>query len=323
MWFQRLWRTIARFFSWLAGDHQKLQEDADETIAATPFDIQPITAHVDLRFPVFSVEEIARAMNLETQGRERGQQEQPPNDSTALDPVEVGILEEGRKWANRASKEWEEVAELQEVYQLAARIKAQIEKTLEAERIAVSDLKSEAKAPLDQSYLTRDHARDKKSAFEEFRREHSLSRASRYPESGIWNVAVLALIIIIEALFNGTQLATGLSTGLIGGWLQALIFAALNAGIAFLLGWSARFVFHRRVLLKAVGCTLVLIWIVWATGLNFGIAHFRNALAIDRDNASSIALADSMSHPLKVANFYSVLLLTMGLGSPLSHSSMG
>ncbi len=308
-WLQRLWRAIAKFFLWLAGDrpqpiaHDDCDEDNKAIVVASPVEIEPLHTHVELHFPGLAINETARAFELEKQGRERGALEQPPSDSTALDPIELDIVAWAHQQARRMSEEWQMRRRFAtDTSARRARTARKSKKPWRPNGLRVSNLRAEAKAPLNRSYLARDDAREKKREFESFRRQHGLDRASRYPEAGIWNIAVLVGLIVVEALFNGTQLATGPSTGLIGGWGQAALFAALNAGVSFPLGWIARYVFHRQAALKLFGYVIAALALMWVIGLNLAVAHFRDALAIDPDNVWTAALSGLLSRPLVIAN---------------------
>jgi hypothetical protein len=307
--FRRLFLALARFFGWLGGRTDNPRDEQPASIAEESHG----QVEVGLHPPEIGVEELARSMNLEALGRERGLTEQPPSDAAALDPVEITICHEIEKRFHAVREEWERVAALNELHAEAAKIDAQISRILEDATIAVSALRAEAKVPLNQSFKTRENARESKQHLDDFRRNHGLTRPAQYSESRWGRVAsIVGLVMVIETFANGSVLATGLYGGEFAGWSWALIFAGFNAGGAFLWGLSCRYIFHRKIAFKLIGFMLILFAVLYAAGLNLGVAHFRDALSINPDDAPVTALRALREHPLEIANLYSALLLVMG-----------
>jgi hypothetical protein len=306
--FRRLFLLIAKFFSWLA---RKPESPPDQQPPAAAHESQA-EVKVDLHFPEIGVEEMARLMNLEALGRERGLKEEPSADATELDPVELTICNELGNQFNTVKDGWESVAALNELHAEAARIDSQIDRILEDATIAASALEAEAIEPVNRSYQARESARESKRDLEGFRITHGLDRPARNSESRSGPIAIVVLVVAIETFTNGSALATGLYGGESEGWSWALVFAGFNAVGALLLGLSCRFIFHRKVKLKLAGFMLILFAVLYAAALNLGVAHFRDALAVNPDDAATIALRTLRESPFKIANFYSVLLLVMG-----------
>jgi hypothetical protein len=100
--------------------------------------------------------------------------------------------------------------------------------------------------------------------------------------------------------------------GEVQGWSMAVALALFNAGVGFLMGWICRFVFHRSTALKIIGVVLIFVSACYGLFVNLGVAHFRDALNLNPDDAPALALKALVHNPFDIANFYSVLLFIMG-----------
>lgn len=87
----------------------------------------------------------------------------------------------------------------------------------------------------------------------------------------------------------------------------------MNTLAGFFLGLAARAIFHRRLLWRLAGFTLLLLAIFWGTALNFAIAQFRDALAVNADDAFSLVMKMLWEHPFAITNFLSLFLLIIGV----------
>ena len=84
------------------------------------------------------------------------------------------------------------------------------------------------------------------------------------------------VLIVIEVMVNGTFLAKGSELGLLGGAVEASIFAALNVLISFFIAfYGVRQLNHRRTLLKLIGIISIILYILFSLSLNLALAHYR------------------------------------------------
>lgn len=77
-----------------------------------------------------------------------------------------------------------------------------------------------------------------------FQRANKLRDKAKYPSSTFWHIFVIALILIGEGLANSYFFGQGNDLGLLGGFLEALFFAAINVGFAGMVAFCLRYVFH-------------------------------------------------------------------------------
>src|SRR4051812_29783121 len=83
-----------------------------------------------------------------------------------------------------------------------------------------------------------DHAVQRNRELEDFRAHNRLTRPATYPEGSatFMRYAVLLALIVFEGAANAYFFSMGLESGLIGGFLAAGLFAAVNLVTAFVLG---------------------------------------------------------------------------------------
>ena len=82
--------------------------------------------------------------------------------------------------------------------------------------------------------------------------------------------------MIAEIVLNGFLLSKGSALGIVGGILEAFIFAVLNVGVALIFAtFLVPLVNHRSIFVKMVGIVFVLAFLGWTFGLNLSLAHYR------------------------------------------------
>ena len=145
-----------------------------------------------------------------------------------------------------------------------------------------------------------DIARSRKEELASFKTLQRLNReaAERTGTGRFFRISILVLLILVEGVVNASFFATGLDTGLLGGFFEAGMAATFNVGIAFTLGRVAvPYLFHRRTSLKVVGFvgTLLALAVICIVGL--AISHYRDALTSELANATSVAQHALLADP--------------------------
>lgn len=125
-----------------------------------------------------------------------------------------------------------------------------------------------------------------------FRSEHKRSEKARYPASTFWHYFIIALILIGEGLANSYFFGQGNDLGLLGGFLEALFFAAINVGFAGVVAFCLRYVFHRYSNKQVMGW----LGVVFFTGIMVFVAcvaalyRFQAANATDATEIGLLSL---------------------------------
>jgi hypothetical protein len=150
---------------------------------------------------------------------------------------------------------------------------------------------------------------------EKFRAENRLDRPSNRPESRILHFGIAAVLFVVKSVLNGLFLARGLAFVYVQGLGEAAIIAGLNVGSGLVLGASfLRWLHHRRAFWALLGCIGIFAYGCLAIALNFGVAHYRDALGgPDPENAATLAWPSLQAQPFHVADINSLLLLVMGI----------
>lgn len=158
---------------------------------------------------------------------------------------------------------------------------------------------------------TIEEAGNKRRALVRFKDDNDLLQDARYPESKILHLAVLFLILVVEGAFNAFFFSDN-PLGLLGGFFQAVLIAAVNVGVCFLAGrlllpqlnlnnWGAR---------KWGGIILLLVCSAFVIALHLSAAHLREALqqSTDVDYLRSLAF-----DPRTLQDMQSLVLIGLGL----------
>ncbi len=147
----------------------------------------------------------------------------------------------------------------------------------------------------------------------EFKKENNLRRTATYPDSSIWTFGILLVALCVESLFNGLFFAKGNDLGLVGGVSIAFIISFLNISFGFASGYLVLRNFnHLSVVRKYLGLIFFLFLIFLSFVFNILIAHYREALSIDPDNATTLAVESFRGGILAVSDVESWLLFLVG-----------
>ncbi len=124
------------------------------------------------------------------------------------------------------------------------------------------------------------HLREERSRLadlERFKSENRISRDAHYPASPLLAFGILSVLILVEACINGVLFADSSDRGLFGGWLEAMVLAITNVGVAFLVGHLLLPQLNRRSLFaKAGAIVLALAGFAALIAVNLFGAHYRD-----------------------------------------------
>ena len=113
---------------------------------------------------------------------------------------------------------------------------------------------------------------------------------------------------------NGFFLAKGSELGYLGGAAEALVFALLNIGVAFLAGAiGVRELNHRNWLRKLFGLVALLCYLAMAIVLNLTLAHYREVAGALVSDAGQEVLMRLRTDPLGIADVKSWLFFGLGM----------
>lgn len=145
-----------------------------------------------------------------------------------------------------------------------------------------------------------------------FCRQHGINREAVYPESHLWHLALLVLMVLVESMANTTMFAKG-SNGIVGGFMEALVVSGLNVLLSFSVGMALRGVnashLGLRCLAVLAGVGYACVWPLY----HLTIGHYRTSLVIDSQGAATAAISRVLENPLSLDDLHSWMLVIIGL----------
>ncbi len=264
-------------------------------------------------FPQINIENIARDAELERKARENAEQDLPPKNSTALDAVEIDLMERIGDLRRRGLENYHRN---REVYQ--RRIN-QVQSAHAAIRTAagsaIGDFQAEVRSFRGGMVSVVKDLKEWNAAVNAFRSKHRLDR----PAFKAANTATVALTVvgclILETALNGYLFAQRNTLGLLGGVMVALLVSIVNVTFSGLCGQGAKLVTNRNWILKIAGSAIVAVWIAFTLGYNLAVAHFRDEVerVSDWALAAEAGLQSLLREPFTLSSIESWLLMAWGV----------
>lgn len=161
-----------------------------------------------------------------------------------------------------------------------------------------------------------DVARARKEELDRFKHKNGLNRLPLVPQGNEKLVIVVIAFALVgaEAFLNMSFFAKGLSTGLLGGFVEAGIAATVNVAISFIFGvYFVRCIHHIKLLPKLFGYLTGAVIGCFILTMAFGIAHYRDALVMGADNAMSLGLQTLLASPTGLKENSSWLLFLVSV----------
>lgn len=293
--------AIGKIFSWLFVSRKST--DAED--------------HPDLVPLVF--EDLKKELDVELEARKLARSGLPEVDATALSYPEMKILQRleavranYKKWALTRINSIHEQLNSFDITLLVNRSKQYAD---EYERLANKEI-SDAEMELGRR---RTAAQRQQDELDSFCKEHKLSRDAHYPQGLVKASLILVGVALIglEGFVNAFFFAQGLDSGLVGGFFQAIILAAINFLVpAFLGRLLIPNVNHTYPGRRLIGYLAGLFVIAFMTTSALAIGHYREAmgLAVDEQiNAAALALQTLQAAPLGLTELSSWLLFCISM----------
>lgn len=275
---------------------------------------KPRKGHPDL-YPL-EVDKLAKELRLVDEAKRLGEAGLPACDATLISGPEAAVVQRVEK-ARQDYVDWAALR-LNVLSQDLGRRNI----TQDVNRARQADKEFERKASTlltEQDSILRtlgETARKRKAELDAFRTEHGLTREAHFPSGTRTYLlyAVLFLLVGVEGVLNARFFAQGLDSGLLGGFAEAAIMAAINVAVAFLLGkFAIRYVNHRSAALKTLGLAALAFSFFVMACVGMGIAHYRDSLTAEVANPAKAALDAFIEHPLHLRDFFSWALFAISM----------
>jgi hypothetical protein len=267
------------------------------------------------RYQEIHVERIKVELRLESRATQAGKRELPPTDSTSLDPVEHEIVE---KFEGERKVQLDEFLGHLKVRQDQL-VEYQIGPTATEATAVAQDAEARFHAlrtrRLEELFRLREDVLAADADLRNFRRDHGLDRPAHYPESKLLHIAILALLVAIEAPFSGYMFAQSSEQGLLGGLTVALGFAALNVFFAWTMGRATLPWLHYHRLAPKIAAVFgaPVLFLVLTGGFNIVLANYREIAQRTPDYAGRETMQRLRADPFGLEEFESWLLLILGV----------
>ncbi|MFH2124128.1 MAG: hypothetical protein ABIJ50_11690 [Pseudomonadota bacterium] len=263
--------------------------------------------------PILSLEKVEHATNPEANGLKDGSRNHPSAASAEVAETETRILYQAEEYLagvnDIATKEMTDIGR-------------QVGDCAVNRADAFADLEASAEKEF-QHYILQAQPELQKLRVEErrqlrdfklFKAKNGLDRLASYPESRWFHAALVAIAILVECGANTYFFAAGSELGLLGGFLQAMLISAANVATSLYVGRLALSNLHHvnrlRVTAGGLGFSL---WIVLICLYHLMVAHYRDMLSIDLEQAISSAMDRFITSPFHLESLDSVLVLVIGL----------
>lgn len=273
---------------------------------------KPRKAHPDL-YPI-DVERIAKDLGLAEQAKRLGEAGLPAPDAAVITGPEAAVVQRVEK-ARQDYVDWGALRLNVLDTDLGRRnVTAEVNRACQADKEferKASALLSEQDADVRRLGQT---ARKRTEELEAFRTQHGLVREAHDRRSRFYTYSALLALIALEALANARFFAQGMDSGLVGGFTEAGIMAAVNVFVAFCLGkYAVPYVNHRSIFARILGVLGFFAAIAIMCCVALGIAHYRDSLTAEAINPAAAALEAFQQHPLQLKDFFSWGLFAVSL----------
>ena len=267
-------------------------------------------------FPRYDLDKIEHALRVKEEAIANGKRNNPPTSSPSMDYVESKIVQYFEDRGSEAYKRYKE-----RLHHLESQIRnwgIKVHEGTAALQAAGhnASVDFDANKTLHSKQLRRLQA-DLAARTRElitFKKKHQLDRLAHYPESRTLRYGLLAILITVESVLNGSLIAIGHELGLLGGGAIALGLSLFNVGVGFICGFGTyRYLHYRATLAKIYSVVGVACYLLLIAVLNLAISHYREVSMALQDNPSVEALRSLIDNPLSLKELESWMLFGMGV----------
>jgi len=277
---------------------------------------EPRDTRADLTvFPPLDAEALAAEMKLERLAHQRGAAGEPPSGAVGPDEVEIRVAERVETERRRAHAVLLEQLRVADERLANLDFEGRFAEIRQAAPAALSEFRAEAATGRDELNSLRRKLREHEDAKAAFKREHRLTRPPHPPTAGAQTLkfGLVAVLLVVETLVNGSFLAKGSELGPVGGTTEALAFSMLNVIGSFLFGRLGHpQLVHRGVFHKLLGLVSLTVWLAAAVALNLALAHYREVAGQTLAEGGGAVIQRLATDPAGLTDLKSWLFFAIG-----------
>ncbi|MCY4543534.1 MAG: hypothetical protein OXB95_14260 [Rhodobacteraceae bacterium] len=268
---------------------------------------------------LLDVTKLAKDLELEEEGRARGERNMPATDSTVPDDIEMKISSHIKNAVIKVQQEAQDQLHTYDQRQDSISLEEQFSKIDQARYEAITEFRQEVQEKLNDLHLPRRRLLEVEYERWYFRNRNGLQSRTPQPEATtgafqFLKILVLIVIVILETYLNSNFLAKGSVLGLLGGIIEAFTFAVMNIGFSFLLTmFGIKQIVHANFFRKLIGFLSILAWIAVIVTINLALAHYREISGSFIEDAGLQVIERIRSNPLGVTEMKSWVLFGLGL----------
>jgi hypothetical protein len=259
---------------------------------------------------------VAKELDLEKIGAEKGSKNLPNQTSQIPDEVESQISER----IDAARVKANEIAENQ-IQTYSDRIsnldfEGHFSQLRQVGPLVINEIQTETQNSLNEMNIRRKKYLDIENEYKHFRSTNGLdNRTAKLtsPAHNFVRVLILVLMIAVETVLNGSFLAKNNAAGILGGSLDAFTFAFINIGFSVLLTvFLIKQISRPGITFKIIGLIGIAAWFCVVMIVNLGLAHFRETSGAFLDGAGDQVVQRLIEGPFKLEELKSWILFGVG-----------
>lgn len=266
-------------------------------------------------FPEIDKERIAKNLKLEDEGKSRGESEQPEAESENLDHIELQAISNVEELRRRGLENYETNRRVYaERLNLAVSARMQVETEANDAKSRFTEEVTKWKSMM---VTPRERVQETYRWRDRFRELNKLERPAKQASSFLSILGLALVMILLESAGNAYLFAQKNTLGILGGLIAAFLVSLGNVALSTLLGMATRYLNcrgFRNLIKKFSGLMFALGWVVFASGYNLAVAHFRDAverIGVWRE-AGTVAIETLLNDPIGLHTMESYVLLILG-----------
>ena len=230
-------------------------------------------------FGSLEASKVAKELNLEKIGVEKGAKNSPAASSQIPDEIESQISER----IDSARVKANEIAENQ-IQTYSDRIsnldfEGHFSELRQVGPLTINEIQNETQKSLNEMNIRRKKYLDNENEYKYFRAKNGLQNRTAKTTSSTTNIVrilLLILMVLFETILNSVFLAENNGLGLLGGAIEAFTFAFINVGASVLLTVAViKQISRPGISWKLIGLIGIMAWLALVLAVNLVLAHSR------------------------------------------------
>ncbi|WP_341368979.1 hypothetical protein [Yoonia sp. BS5-3] len=266
-------------------------------------------------FPEIDNDRLSRELDLKVKGGTRGRKGLPRKEDQTLDQIELEAVSKVEALRRRGLENFETNRQVySERLNQVGTAKMQVETVADDTKSRFLEETIRWRSAM---VAPRERVQETYNWRNRFREIHKLERPAKKASSLVSIIGLGFVMVMLESAGNAYLFAQKNTLGLLGGLMAAFLVSFGNVAISTLLGMATRYINIRgisRIFLTLLGLGFFLLWLVFATGYNLGVAHFRDAVETVGEwrEAGEIAMQTLVANPISLHTMESYILFLLG-----------